>query len=284
MSDYDRIAGAIDYIVANADAQPGLADIAAQADLSPFHFQRLFARWTGLTPKRFLQVITVERAKRLLTESKLPLLDASETLGLSSPSRLQDHFVTLKAATPGEFKRAGAGLKIRHGVAESPFGRTFVATTARGICALAFIDTATDSTEAAVADVAQNWPYAELIADEVAAAQTIARVFERRVAGNAPLSVLVHGTNFQVAVWRALLAIPEGCLVSYGDIAAALGRPRAVRAVGSAVGANPCGYLIPCHRVIRSNGELGGYRWGLTRKQAINAWEAAASDGMLREC
>lgn len=282
MSDYDRIAGAIDYIVANADAQPGLADIAAHADLSPFHFQRLFARWTGLTPKRFLQVITVERAKRLLAGSRLALLDASESLGLSSTSRLQDHFVKLEAVTPGEFKRAGAGLTIRHGVAESPFGRTFVATTTRGICALAFIDSGSDGAEAA--GVARTWPCADLVTDDAAAAQTIARVFERRAADTAPLSVLVRGTNFQVAVWRALLAIPDGRLVSYGDIAAALGRPRAVRAVGSAVGANPCGYLIPCHRVIRSNGELGGYRWGLTRKRAINAWEAAASDGMLLEC
>jgi AraC family transcriptional regulator, regulatory protein of adaptative response / methylated-DNA-[protein]-cysteine methyltransferase len=282
MSDYDRIAKAIDYIVANADAQPNLADIAAQVAISPFHFQRLFARWTGLTPKRFLQVITVERAKRLLTETKLPLLDTSETLGLSSTSRLQDHFVTLEAVTPGEFKRAGRGLAIRHGVAESPFGRTFVATTARGICALAFIDNGSQDAEAA--DLARNWPSAELVADDASARHTIARVFERRVDGGAPLSVLVHGTNFQIAVWRALLAIPEGCFVSYGDIAAALGRPGAVRAVGSAVGANPCGYLIPCHRVIRSNGELGGYRWGLTRKRAINAWEAAATDGMLQKC
>jgi AraC family transcriptional regulator of adaptative response/methylated-DNA-[protein]-cysteine methyltransferase len=282
MSDYDRIACAIDYIVAHAEAQPDLADIAAQANLSPYHFQRLFARWAGLTPKRFLQVVTVERAKRLLAQTALPLLDASETLGLSSPSRLQDHFIKLEAVTPGEYKSAGAGLTIRHGTAESPFGRTFVAATARGICALAFIDDA--SGDDALADVARNWPHAQLVEDNRGATRIVARVFDRNSKTEGPISVFVRGTNFQIAVWRALLAIPEGCLTSYGSIAQSLGRPRAVRAVGTAVGANPCGFLIPCHRVIRGNGELGGYRWGLTRKQAINAWEAAATDGMLREC
>lgn len=280
MSDYDRIAGAIDYIVANAGNQPRLADIAAQVNLSPYHFQRLFSRWAGLTPKQFLQVITVERAKRLLSEDSLPLLDASETLGLSSTSRLHDHFVKLEAVTPGEFRTAGAGLTIRHGVGESPFGKTFVASTSRGICALSFID---DQTRAeALENLACHWPHAKLVADDAQAAEIMACVFDRGRARAAPVSVVVRGTNFQIAVWRALLAIPEGSLASYGDIARALGRPRAVRAVGSAVGANPCGFLIPCHRVIRGNGELGGYRWGLTRKRAINAWEAAATDGMLQ--
>ena len=282
MTDYDRIAGAIDYIVANADAQPGLDEIAAEANLSPYHFQRLFARWVGLTPKRFLQVITVERAKRLLAQSALPLLDASETLGLSSTSRLHDHFVKLEGVTPGEFKAAGAGLTIRYGRTASPFGQTFVASTTRGICALAFVDDEPEG--AALGDVARDWPNADLVEDEHEAAEIISQVFDRKEANSAPMSVLVRGTNFQIAVWRALLAIPEGCLASYGDVARALGRPRAVRAVGSAVGANPCAFLIPCHRVIRGNGEIGGYRWGLTRKRAINAWEAAVTDGMLTQC
>lgn len=282
MSDYERIAGAIDYIVANADAQPGLAEIAAQANLSPYHFQRLFARWVGLSPKRFLQVVTVERAKRLLARSTLPLLDASETLGLSSTSRLHEHFIRLEGATPGEFKAAGEGLAIRYGIAESPFGRAFVASTPRGICALSFVD---DEPEAfALESLAATWPRAGLAEDSREAARLIARVFGRDTQGQGPLSLYVRGTNFQTAVWRALLRIPEGRFASYGEVARAIGKPRAVRAVGTAVGANPCAFLIPCHRVIRGNGEIGGYRWGLTRKRAINAWEAAATDGMLAEC
>lgn len=312
MSDYERIAGAIDYIVANAEAQPGLEEVAAQVALSPFHFQRLFARWVGLSPKRFLQVITVDRAKRLLAGDALPLLDASETLGLSSTSRLHDHFVQLEAVTPGEFKAGGLGLTIRHGVGESPFGRAFIAWTPRGICALRFIDgdgddsgdasVPSDSDDsgqrggsshignsnngeaAAVESLVNAWPRAALIADSAEAARLIARVFSRDGRSQAPLSLHVSGTNFQIAVWRALLSIPEGRFAAYGDVARAIGKPRAVRAVGTAVGANPCAFLIPCHRVIRSNGEIGGYRWGVTRKHAINAWEAAASDGMLAEC
>lgn len=279
MTDYDRIAGAIDFIVSNADAQPGLNDIAAQANLSPYHFQRLFARWVGLTPKRFLQVITVERAKHLLAESRLPLLDASETLGLSSTSRLHDHFVKLEGVTPGEFRSAGAGLTICYGRAESPFGQVFVASTDRGICALVFVDDEPEG--AALGNIARDWPNADLVEDEQAASRIISQVFNRKAEKPVPMSVFVRGTNFQIAVWRALLAIPGGRLTSYGDVARAIGRPRAVRAVGSAVGANPCAFLIPCHRVIRGNGEIGGYRWGLTRKRAINAWEAAVTDGML---
>jgi len=282
MSDYDRIAGAIEYIVAHADAQPGLAEVAAEVSLSPYHFQRLFARWVGLSPKRFLQVITVERAKRLLAENDLPLLEASETLGLSSSSRLHDHFVRLEAVTPGEFRAAGEGLTIRYGIAASPFGRAFVAATERGICALAFIDAETEG--AALESLAGTWPRAALVADASEAARLAALVFSRETSGREPISVFIRGTNFQIAVWRALLAIPEGRLASYGEVARAIGKPEAVRAVGTAVGANPCAFLIPCHRVIRGNGEIGGYRWGPTRKQAINIWEAAATDGMLRGC
>lgn len=281
MSDYDRIARAIDFIVANAAAQPGLEEVAAAANMSPFHFQRLFVRWAGLSPKRFLQVVTVERAKRLLAERR-PLLDASEALGLSGTSRLHDHFVRLEAVTPGEFKTRGRGIWMRHGTAQSPFGRVLVVFTDRGITSLAFVDEATEAeTLQAVVDA---WPEADLIEDAPAARAMIERVFSRGPGSDEPLSIHVRGTNFQIAVWRALLAIPEGQLVSYGDIALAIDRPRAVRAVGTAVGANPCAFVIPCHRVIRGNGEIGGYRWGLTRKHAINAWEAAASDGMLPPC
>jgi len=282
MSDYDRIADAIDYIVAHAADQPGLAEVARQAKLSPFHFQRLFARWTGVTPKRFLQVVTVERAKRLLERGRPSLLETSESLGLSSSSRLQDHFVTLEAVTPDQFRRGGAGVTIRYGEADSPFGRAFVAATDRGLCALAFIDH--ESPDAALSRLARAWPAATRVADTAAASRLAAQIFSCRTARAGPLSIAVRGTNFQVAVWRALLAIPPGSLVAYGDLARAVGRPKAVRAVGTAVGANPCAFIIPCHRVIRDSGELGGYRWGLTRKHAINAWEAAVADGMLAEC
>jgi AraC family transcriptional regulator of adaptative response/methylated-DNA-[protein]-cysteine methyltransferase len=282
MSDYDRIAGAIDYIVANAADQPSLAEIARQARLSPFHFQRLFARWTGVTPKRLLQVVTVERAKHLLERGRPSLLATSESLGLSSGSRLQDHFVRLEAMTPDESRRGGAGIAIRYGEADSPFGRAFIAATERGLCAVSFVDH--EAPGGALARLVQAWPAATLIADDAEAARLATRVFSLRQSPAGPLSIAVRGTNFQVAVWRALLAIPPGSLVAYGDLARAVGRPKAVRAVGTAVGANPCAFVIPCHRVIRESGAIGGYRWGLTRKHAINAWEAAVTDGMLAEC
>lgn len=282
MSDYERIAQAIDYIVQNGRRQPGLTEIAADAHLSPHHFQRLFARWVGVTPKRFLQVITVERGKRLLQSGQLPLLAASDALGLSSASRLHEHFVNLEGVTPDEYRRGGAGLEIRYGLAEGPFGTTFIAWTGRGICALAFVDA--DSREMQLESLASQWPGALLVEAQAEAGMKLHAVFDRAAPREHPISVYVQGTNFQIAVWRALLSIQPGELASYGQIASLVGKPRAVRAVGGAIGANPCGFLIPCHRVIRGTGELGGYRWGQTRKQAINAWEAAATDGMLREC
>jgi AraC family transcriptional regulator of adaptative response/methylated-DNA-[protein]-cysteine methyltransferase len=278
MSDYDRIARAIEFIAANAGAQPGLAEIAAQAKLSPFHFQKLFSRWAGVSPKRFLQVVTVERAKRLLDEGRDSLLGASESLGLSSSSRLHDHFVTLEAMTPAEYRRQAAGLEIRHGETETPFGRAFLAWTLRGVCALRFIDG--EPKQAVLLDLQQSWPGAILKRDGAGARQLAERIFGGSSKGAQLLPVVVRGTNFQVAVWRALLRIPAGGFVAYGDIAAAIGRPKAVRAVGTAVGANPCAFVIPCHRVIRESGALGGYRWGLTRKQAIQTWEAARFRGI----
>lgn len=277
MSDYERIASAIDYIVEHADEQPGLAEVARHASLSPWHFQRLFRRWTGVSPKRFLQVLTVERAKRLLKLGRPSLLEASERLGLSSSSRLHEHFVRLEAVTPAEFRNRGSELTIGYGTAESPFGRIFIAATARGISALSFLDH--DTVDDALARLEHSWPGATLVPDPARAVSLAEQVFGPGLTtGDGPLSLAVSGTNFQVAVWRALLEIPSATLVSYGDLAEAIGRPMAVRAVANAVGANPCSFIIPCHRVVRGSGAIGGFRWGLTRKHAMNAWEAANAE------
>jgi AraC family transcriptional regulator of adaptative response/methylated-DNA-[protein]-cysteine methyltransferase len=272
MSDYERVAKAVDFIVAHAGQQPKLEDIAAHVHLSPHHFQRLFSRWAGVTPKRFLQVLTLERAKRLLQDSALPLLEVADAVGLSSSSRLYDHFVHIEAVTPAQFRTVGQGLAIRYGVADTPFGAAFVATTPRGVCKVAFPGQADGQP---LAELQQDWPAAHFQEDCALAADVAERMFAPGRASDRPLSLLVRGTNFQINVWRALLRIPPGRLASYSDIAAAVGKPNAARAVGSAVAANSVAFAIPCHRVIRQDGELGGYRWGTTRKHAIHAWEAA---------
>ncbi|MEN3786751.1 methylated-DNA--[protein]-cysteine S-methyltransferase [Aeromonas veronii] len=272
MSDYARIADAIRFIASQVERQPTLDEIAAHVHLSPFHFQRLFSRWAGVTPKRYLQVLTLERAKALLQESR-PLLEVADTLGLSSGSRLYDHFVQLEAVTPGEYKQRGAGLIIDHGVHDTPFGQAFVALTPRGVCNFSFLDD--KAPEAPLAALAHSWPAARL---QVAPSRTrgvIHTMFDGSKAPDRPISLHVSGTNFQISVWRALLQIPPAKVVSYAQVANAVGNPKAARAVGLAVGANPVALMIPCHRVIQQNGKLGGYHWGETRKQAIHAWEAA---------
>lgn len=273
MSDYDRIARAITFIVDQASRQPSLNEIAAHVHLSPFHFQRLFCRWAGVTPKRFLQVLTVEHAKQLLRESA-PLLEVSHALGLSSASRLYDHFVQLEAATPGEYKNGGVQLTIEYGVHDTPFGKAFIAVTTRGICRLAFFD---DSTLAEQLDaLRQQWPRAAVRHHPRHTAALMKNIFNGKPTCDRPLSLYVAGTNFQISVWKALLQIPPGAVTSYSQIATAIGHPDSARAVGTAIGANPVALLIPCHRVIRQSGNLGGYRWGETRKLAIHAREAAA--------
>lgn len=269
-SDYARIASAIAYIQANIKAQPDLADIARQVHLSPYHFQRLFTRWAGTTPKRFLQVLTLELGKQLLSQN-YSILDTAEHLGLSSPARLHDHFVQIEGITPGEFKAKNSALIIRYGLADTLFGPLFVAQTPRGICRAVFIEEADPTAE--ITALHQQWPAAQLIqATEVA--EDFARlIFNLKNPNPAPVNLYVPGTNFQLAVWRALLRIPLGSAISYGDLAAQLGKPSAARAVGTAVGANPIAIIIPCHRVIQQSGALGGYRWGLIRKQAIQVWE-----------
>jgi AraC family transcriptional regulator of adaptative response/methylated-DNA-[protein]-cysteine methyltransferase len=269
MSDYDRIAKAIAYITANVTAQPTLEDVAAHVHLSPFHFQRLFSRWAGTTPKRFLQVLTLELGKKLLDDSG-SLLEVSDKLGLSSSSRLHDHFVQLEAVTPGEYRGKGKDLVIEYGEHETPFGRLFVAQTPRGVCRAAFTDEA--DADAQLDVLRKTWPLA-LYRNSVKSTAGVAGLLASAERSDRPLSLHVAGTNFQVAVWRALLRIPMGSAVTYSRIAEAVGSPRAVRAAGTAIGANPVAFLIPCHRVIQQSGALGGYRWGLERKQAMQAWE-----------
>lgn len=272
MSDYARIADAIRFIASQVARQPTLDEIAAHVHLSPFHFQRLFSRWAGVTPKRYLQVLTLERAKALLQESR-PLLEVADTLGLSSGSRLYDHFVQLEAVTPGEYKQRGAGLVITHGVHDTPFGQAFVALTPRGVCNFSFLDDQAPQTP--LAALVQSWPEAELREAPSRTQGVIHTMFDTNKKADRPISLHVSGTNFQISVWRALLQIPPAKVVSYAQVASAVGNPKAARAVGLAVGANPVALMIPCHRVIQQNGKLGGYHWGETRKQAIHAWEAA---------
>jgi len=262
MSDFDRVAAAIHFLNQHAHEQPSLAQLAEHLGLSPFHLQRLFRQWAGVTPKQFLQLLTVQRAKALLDDQ--PVLAVSDSVGLSSGSRLHDHFVTLEAMTPGEVRGGGAGLLIDTAIHETLYGTALIAMTARGICALDFVDEADLD---AVAAVQARWPAAEVRLNP-ARTGAVAEV----LAGKGPERVWplhVQGTNFQISVWRALLNTRSGQLTSYARLAAQTGRAGAARAVGQAVGANPVAVLIPCHRVIRETGVLGGYRWGLPRKQAL---------------
>lgn len=273
-ADYALVADAIGYLQAHYRAQPGLDELAAQLHVSPFHLQRVFKRWAGISPKRFVQYLTVAHAKQALASST-PLLEASLESGLSGPGRLHDLFVSVEAMTPGEYKSGGAGLTIRYGLHATPFGAALLAVTERGVCGLAFVDG--DSTRA-LDDLRRNWPAAHLIEDPAATAPFHARIFARDGANAesaGPIPLLLKGTNFQIRVWEALLRLAQGELTTYGDLAAALGEPTAARAVGAAVGANAIAYLIPCHRVIRKSGVVEGYRWGSTRKRAILGWEAA---------
>lgn len=268
---YARIEKAIDYLVNHVGEQPSLDDVAAQVHLSPFHFQRLFCQWAGTTPKRFLQVLTLERGKQLLQHSRA-LLDVSHDIGLSSSSRLHDHFVQLEAVTPGEFKQQGRDLQIDYGVHDTPFGSLFVALTARGICRASFVDFS--SLEDELAALQKTWLLSRLQYNQAATRDVIDTLFPLHKPAQArPLSLHVSGTNFQVAVWRALLNIPAGSLASYSELASTLGYPKASRAVANAIGANPVALIIPCHRVIRESGALGGYRWGVPKKQLIQTWE-----------
>lgn len=273
--DYERIDQAIRYLEDHFQEQPELKDLAAHLGLSEFHFQRLFQRWAGISPKRFLQFLTIQHAKGRLRESA-SVLDATFDAGLSSPSRLHDLFVTLEAVTPGQYKTFGKELTISYGFHATPFGEALLAVTERGVCGLEFV---TDNDhEALIANLHSRWPDATVI-DAPARTSGVASQLFTRTANGKPqeLRLLVKGTNFQVRVWEALLKIPEGAVVSYGELAGYLGNAKASRAVGSAVGKNTIGFLIPCHRAIQSSGVIHRYRWGSTRKKAMLAWESARS-------
>jgi AraC family transcriptional regulator of adaptative response/methylated-DNA-[protein]-cysteine methyltransferase len=265
-----RIAAAIAYIVDHYQEQPSLEIMAAASGLSPYHFQRVFKRWAGISPKRFLQYVTLDQAKRLL-QGEASVLDAALDAGLSGPSRLHDLFVACDAMTPGEFKARRETLVIRWGLHETPLGRILLGVTARGVCWLAFVDDEAD----AIAAFEAEWQGATLIRDEDGARAQAERAFEIGHGGAEPLPLLLKGTNFQLKVWEALLRIPFGSLVSYQAIASAIGQPRAVRAVGAAIGRNNISWLIPCHRVILGTGIIHNYRWGVAHKRRLLAVEAA---------
>ena len=267
---YAQMAAAIRYLRAQQAQQPNLAEVAAQVGLSEFHFQRLFSRWVGVSPKRFLQFLTKERAKAALKASQ-SLLEASFSAGLSGPGRLHDLLVTCEAMSPGEIKAQGAGLTISFGTACSPFGAVLLAWTARGLCHLAFFD---DDGTLAQAELQRLWPQAQMCAEQASAQAYATRIFAP-AGHNQPLNLLLRGSNFQLQVWQALLATQPGQVLGYAQLASLAGKPKAARAVGSALAANTLGFLIPCHRVIRETGEVGHFRWGSERKELMQGWEAA---------
>lgn len=269
-ADYARVERAIRWIEDNRLDQPRLEDVADAMGLSPFHAQRVFTRWVGVSPKRFLGLLTVEHAKAALRETSV--LDATYEVGLSGPSRLHDLFVTYEALTPGEYKALGQGLTLRWAVHPTPFGDALLVVSDRGLARLAFV--ADGEYEEQLEAKQRAWPLSTFVHDPEGTAPWVARCFPEGPQAE-PLPLLLKGTPFQIQVWRALLRIPEGSTMSYGDLAAALGKPGAARAVGTACGANQIAFLIPCHRVIRETGALGGYRWGNVRKQAMLAWETA---------
>jgi AraC family transcriptional regulator of adaptative response/methylated-DNA-[protein]-cysteine methyltransferase len=270
--DYGRIEQAILYLENHYKDQPALDDVAANIGLSEYHFQRLFTRWAGVSPKRFLQFLTKEGAKELLNRSE-NLLDTTHQIGLSSLGRLHDLFVTAEAVSPGEYKSRGAGVTIRYGVHPTPFGKALIATTDRGICHLSFVQTREGD---AIDQLVMDWKQARMIEDHKSTVPLIEPIFDLRYSHRGkPLNVHLRGTNFQLKVWEALLQIPVGEVTTYAGIASRIGNPGATRAVGTAIGHNPIAVLIPCHRVIRKVGDFGNYRYGALRKKALLAREFA---------
>ncbi|MCM2290777.1 bifunctional helix-turn-helix domain-containing protein/methylated-DNA--[protein]-cysteine S-methyltransferase [Allorhizobium sp. BGMRC 0089] len=272
-SDYDIVRQVIEMLSLDYREQPSLDSIAARLNQSPTQVQKVFTRWAGLSPKAFLQAVTLDHAKRLLGDEGLPLLETALEVGLSGPGRLHDLFVTHEAMSPGEWKAKGEGLTLRYGFHTSPFGVALVMVTERGLAGLGFCDPGEESV--CYADMAGRWPHARFIEDRTATEPMLTRIFDpARWQGSEPLRVVLIGTDFQIRVWQSLLTIPMGRAVTYSDIAKDIGQPTASRAVGAAVGRNPISFVVPCHRALGKSGALTGYHWGLTRKRAMLGWEA----------
>lgn len=276
---YQTIEKAIRYINENFKTQPGLEEIAHAINMSPSHFQRLFRQWAGITPKRLLQYLTVHYAKQRLKDSSV--LDVSLKTGLSSQSRLYDHFITLEAVTPGQFKNQGSDMIIKYGTSNSPFGYVFIAATERGICNLSFVSD--NRNHDPLTSLRNTWPNATLQKKNAHIHTLSKKIFNSETKSKEKFHLLIQGSNFQIKVWESLLRIPDSMVFSYQQVASSMAMPSASRAVANAIGKNPVSYLIPCHRVIRSTGVIGGYRWGCERKQAMIAWEAAKAHSSRRE-
>lgn len=271
---YQLITRAIAYIRENFKSQPSLDELAQQVNLSPYHFQRLFSDWAGVSPKKFLQYISLQHAKLLLRREKATLFDAAEETGLSGTGRLHDLFISIEAMTPGEYKQGGRALTIHYSYAETLFGSCILASTAKGLCYMAFHA----DPEEAVAELTEHFPNAVFRQEVERVHQEALQVIAHRNATKSPIRLHLKGTEFQLKVWEALLKIPMGRVSTYGEIAGALHTPRASRAVGTAIGSNPVAFLIPCHRVIQATGNFGGYMWGPDRKAAMIGWEAAQAE------
>lgn len=271
--DYELVRSVIEKISLDYREQPTLEQLAVELGETPTSLQKLFTRWAGLSPKAFLQAVTLDHARRLL-DSGMPLLETSLELGMSGPGRLHDLFVTHEAISPGEYKQRGEGLTIRYGYHLSPFGNALIMCTGRGLAGLAFADPGEE--KQALEDMRSRWPNASYVEDLQGTASYAARIFDpARWRDTEPLRVVMIGTDFQVKVWQALLKIPLGKARSYSEIAAQIGSPKASRAVGAAIGANPVSFVVPCHRALGKSGDLTGYHWGVTRKRAMLGWEAA---------
>ena len=270
-TNYDRIAQAIDYIRQHFKEQRALVTIAKEIGVSPFHFQRLFTEWAGVSPKQFLQYLSTDYAKKLLRNDQATLLNAAIDAGLSGTGRLHDLFVRIEGMTPGEYKNGGEHLRINYRFAQTPFGRVIIASTEKGVCHIAF----GESDSCALAELEMRFPNAQYDLQQDRHQANALRVFDSDWSRPDQVRLHLKGTDFQIKVWEALLSIPSGELVSYSDISQKVGRPLASRAAGTAIGSNPVAFVIPCHRVIRANGEIGEYMWGSTRKSAIIGWEAS---------
>ena len=272
LDDYAKVRAVLEHLSADWREQPSLAELAGPVGLSEDQLQKLFTRWAGLTPKAFLQVLTLNHARAMLKD-QASILDAALDSGLSGPSRLHDLFIAHEAMSPGIYKAKGEGLVISYGYHPSPFGIALVMITEHGLCGLSFNDEGGE--RAAFEDMSSRWPRARYVEDSARTAPFAARVFSDIKDGQ-PLRITMIGSDFEISVWETLLKIPKGRAVTYGNIAASLGKPKAARAVGAAVGKNPISFVVPCHRVIGSTGALTGYHWGLTRKKAILGWEAGS--------